>query len=122
MLALVRWTARNAALFEVLADRRGLDLDAAPGLKRDLARLQAQAIDLLSQAGAAGLLRSSDMFDQVLSARAMALGLGRLRLDRGLAEWGVQDAAAEAVMVGAMRHFLRSLAVDPDRHAFDAEA
>ena len=31
MLALVRWTACNAALFEVLADRRGLDLEGAPG-------------------------------------------------------------------------------------------
>ena len=47
------------------------------------------------------------MFDQVLCARALALGLGRLRLDGGLAEWGVQDAAAEAVMAGAMMHFLR---------------
>jgi len=118
MVAVVRWSARNPALFEALTDRRGLDLRTAPGLKRDLARAQALAIDLLTRAGARGLLRSGDLFEQVLAARALALGLARLHIDRGLAEWGVDDKAAEQVMVRTMTHFLRGLAAAPDRHGF----
>ena len=33
-------------------------------------------------------------------------------------KWGVDDGAAAEVMASAMRHYLRGIAADPDRHAF----
>jgi hypothetical protein len=117
-LAYLRWALRNPQFFAILGDRGGLDLDRSPGLREGLAQVYAIVPRLLEEAGAQGLLRSDDLFNLALNARTMAYGLARMYVDRQLPEWGVEDAQAEAVMAGAMRHFLRSIARDPERHAF----
>jgi len=117
-LAYLRWAVRNPTLFEILGDRRMLDLDASETLRDDIAATQALVIELLTEAAAKGLLRSNDVFNQALNARSMAYGLARFHIDRQLVEWDVEDADAERVMAEALRHYLRGIAADPDRHAF----
>ena len=117
-LAYLRWAVRNPTLFEILGDRRMLDLKASASLRGDIAATQALVVALITEASAQGLLRSTDVFNQALNARAMAYGLARFHIDRQLIEWGVAEAAAEQTMAAAMRHYLRGIAVDPDRHAF----
>jgi hypothetical protein len=116
--AYLRWAVANPTLFTILGDRRPLDLEGSPGLRRDMADIQALVIDLLTQASDKGLLRSNDVFNLALNARTMAYGLCRMYADRQLLEWGIADADAEQVMAKAMRHYLRGIAFDPDRHAF----
>ncbi|HEY2659569.1 MAG TPA: TetR/AcrR family transcriptional regulator [Caulobacteraceae bacterium] len=117
-LAYLRWVVRNPTLFGILGDRRQLELDSAPGLRRDLADAHALTVDLLTQAADQGLLRSNDVFNTALTARTMAYGLGRMFVDRQLSEWGVEDSEAERTMAAAMHHYLLAIAADPDRHAF----
>ncbi len=116
--AYLRWSVRNPTLFDILGDRRTLDLESSQTLRRDLAEIQALVMELLSEASAQGLLRSDDLFDLALNARTLAYGMAHMFVDRQLVEWGVEDSAAERVMAKAMRHYLRGIAVDPDRHAF----
>jgi AcrR family transcriptional regulator len=114
--AYVRWSVRNPTLFEILGDRRPLDLTTSEALRRDIAETQALVISLLTEASAQGLLRSDDVLNMALNARTMAYGMAHMFVDRQLVEWGVDDGAAERMMAAAMRHYLRGLAVDPDRH------
>ncbi|HEY3948158.1 TetR/AcrR family transcriptional regulator [Phenylobacterium sp.] len=118
--AYLRWAVRHPTFFEILGDRRLLDLSASKTLERDLAEAQALVVDLLAAASAQGLLRSDDLFNTTLNARTMIYGLARMYVDRQLGDFGIEDAAAEAAMAAAVRHFLRTLAVEPDRHAFEA--
>jgi|HubBroStandDraft_1064217.scaffolds.fasta_scaffold47654_3 AcrR family transcriptional regulator len=117
-LAYLRWSVRNPALFEILGNRRSLDLARAPQLQADLATLSDLVIKLLTEARDAGLLRSDDVFYLALNARTMAYGMSHMLIDQQLEEWGIDDALAEAAMAAAMRHYLRGIAADPDRHAF----
>lgn len=80
----------------------------------------ALVVDLITAANAQGLLRSSDVFNTNVNARTMVHGLARMYVDRQLAEWGIEDSAAEMAMAAAVRHFVRTLAVDADRHGFEA--
>lgn len=116
--AYLTWATRNPTLFEILGDRRGLDLAGAEGLRRDLAEVQALVVALLTEARDAGQLRSDDVFNLMLNARTLVYGLARMRIERQLVEMGVDDADAESAMLGALRHFLRLIAADPDRHAW----
>jgi AcrR family transcriptional regulator len=118
--AYLRWVVRNPTFFEVLGDRRPLDLAASETLAQDLAEVAAMAMDLVAAANAQGLLRSSDVFNTTLNARTMIYGLARMYVDHQLAEWGIEDPAAEVAMAAAVRHFVRTLAADPDRHDFEA--
>jgi AcrR family transcriptional regulator len=116
--AYLTWAMRNPTLFEILGDRRALDLDHAEQLRRDLAEVQAMVMDLLTEAQGAGLLRSDDVFNLMLNARTMAYGMARMFIERQLTEMGVDDAHAETTMLTALRHYLRTIAADPDRHAW----
>ena len=115
-LAYVRWSVGNPTLFEILGNRRTLDLSAAPTLRADIAELHVLVIDLLTEAGVQGLLRSDDIFNLTLNVRTLAYGMAHMYVDRQLREWGIEDTHAEAVMAGALRHYLRGIASDPDRH------
>jgi len=115
-LAYVRWAVANPTLFEILGNRRTLDLGAAAGLRADIAELHALVVDLLTEAGGKGLLRSDDIFNLTLNVRTLAYGMAHMYVDRQLREWGIEDADAEGAMAGALRHYLRGIASDPDRH------
>lgn len=117
--AYLRWVVRHPTFFEILGDRRPLDLTASETLGRDLVEVGALVVDLLAAAAAQGLLRSKDVFNTTLNARTMIYGLARMYVDRQLLEWGIEDPGAEAAMAEAVRHFLRTLAINPDRHAFE---
>ena len=114
--AYVRWAVGNPTLYEILGNRRTLDLAASEGLRADIAELHALVVDLLTQASAQGLLRSDDVFNLTLNVRTLAYGMANMYVNRQLTEWGIDDANAETVMAGALRHYLRGLATDPDRH------
>jgi len=116
--AYLTWAIRNPTLFEILGDRRALDLTHAEQLRRDIAEVQAMVVQLLTEARDAGLLRSGDVFNLMLNARTLAYGMARMHIERQLAEMGVGEANAEAAMLGALRHYLRMIAADPDRHAW----
>jgi len=116
--AYIRWAVRDPTLFEILGDRRPLDLSTSDTLRRDIDETQALVMALLSEACAQGLLRSNDVFNLALNARTLVYGMAHMFVDRQLSEWGVEDAAAEQVMAGAMRHYLQGIAVNPERHDF----
>jgi AcrR family transcriptional regulator len=116
--AYLRWGVRNSSLFEILGDRRGLDFSSAEPLRRDIAELHVLTGALLAEAAEAGLLRTDDIANLTINARTLAYGTVRMFVDRQLAEWGVADADAEAVMAGALRHFLAAVARDPGRHCW----
>jgi AcrR family transcriptional regulator len=116
--AYLRWAVRNPTLFEILGDRRPLDLENHDKLRRDLTDTQALVMTLLLEASALGLLRSDDVFNLALNARTMIYGLAHMYVDRQLLEWGIDDAGAEHAMAGAVNHYLRGIAADPDRHEF----
>lgn len=115
-LAYVRWALGNPTLYEILGNRRTLDLAGSQGLSADIGELHALVVDLLTKASAQGLLRSDDIFNLTLNVRTLAYGMARMYVDRQLTEWGIEDMNAEAVMAGALRHYLRGLAAEPDRH------
>ena len=117
-LAYLRWSLRNPSLFEILGDRRALDMTTAEGLRRDIGEIHAAAPALLAEALAQGLLRSDDVFLTALNARTMIYGMVRMFVDRQLPEWGIGDDQVEDVMAAAVRHYLSSLAVNPSRHAW----
>jgi AcrR family transcriptional regulator len=114
--AYLRWGVRNPSLFEILGDRRGIDLAAGGSLSGDIAELQAVTGALLAEAAQAGLLRTDDIFNLTINARTLAYGTVRMFVDRQLAEWGVADSEAEAVMARAFRTWLETIARDPGRH------
>jgi AcrR family transcriptional regulator len=116
--AYLRWAVSNPTFFEILGDRRPLDVAGSPTLTKDLAEVAGLVTELLAEAAAQGLLRSADVFNTTLNARTLIYGLARMYVDRQLLEFGIADPGAEAAMTAAVRHFLRLIASDPERHAF----
>ena len=118
--AYLRWVVRHPTFFEILGDRRLLDLTTSQTLEQDLLEMAGLVMGLVEAASAQGLLRSNDVFNTTLNARTLIYGLARMYVDHQLSEWGIADAASETAMAVAVRHYLRSIAVDPDRHAFES--
>jgi AcrR family transcriptional regulator len=119
--AYLRWVVTNPTFFEILGDRRPLDLPGSPTLSRDLAQVAGLVTDLVATASTQGLLRSADVFNTTLNARTLIYGLARMYVDRQLIEFGIADPGAEAAMAVAVRHFLRMIAADPERHDFGVD-
>jgi AcrR family transcriptional regulator len=116
--AYIRWSVGYPTLFEIVGNRRTLDLERSTQLRADIADLGQLVVDLLAEAKGAGLLRSDDVFNLALNVRTLAYGMAHMFVDRQLAEWGIDDGAAPAVMAAAMRHFLAGIAKHPERHDF----
>ena len=114
-LAYIRWAIANPTLFEILGNRRTLDLTGSRALRADIAELSSLVVNLLTEAGAAGLLRSSDTFNAALNARTLAYGMAHMYVDGQLAEWGIDATSAETAMTAALDHYLAGVVADPAR-------
>jgi AcrR family transcriptional regulator len=98
--AYLRWVFGNPTHFEVISARKLIDFDGSEALRRDNAEIQELMEGLLREAQRRGQIRSGDLKNIQLAARALAYGLARMHIDGHLPQWSVaSDEAAEKMQV-----------------------
>jgi AcrR family transcriptional regulator len=100
-LAYLRWAMRNPAHFEITSTGRYFAHGSSAELTRDNAELIALAEQMIKEADAQGLLRSSDLKRTQIAARALVYGFARMNLDGHFPRWGVAEDEIEQ-MAGAV--------------------
>src|SRR3984957_2837038 len=109
-LAYLRWAMRNPAHFEIISSGRLFDHDSAAGLSRDNAELIDMTGRMLADALAQGQLRSLDLKQVRLAARALVYGFARMNIDGHFPRWGVADAEAEHAAEAIIDLFIEGIA------------
>jgi AcrR family transcriptional regulator len=101
-LAYLRWAMKNPAHFEIISSGRHFDHGAATALSQDNAELIALTERMLTDASAAGALRTADLKAVLIAGRALVYGFARMKIDGHFPRWGVADGKvdrmAEAVI------------------------
>lgn len=112
-LAYLRWAMRNPAHFEIISSGRYFDHDRAAELSRDNAELIGLTGRLLTEAFAAGQLRSVDLKQVQLAGRALVYGFARMNIDGHLPRWGVAAADVERSAEAILDLFIEGIARHP---------
>ncbi|WP_100958999.1 TetR/AcrR family transcriptional regulator [Bosea sp. FBZP-16] len=111
--AFLDWARRNPTHFEIISSRRAIDFAGSASLGADNARIQAQMVSLLEEAGRRGLLRVDDPQLIQTTGRALVYGLARMLIDGQFPSWGVAEDEAEDVMERSLDLFLAGLLKHP---------
>jgi hypothetical protein len=61
------------------------------------------------------MLRSNDVADTQIAARALVYGLARMVIDGHFAQWGMSGQTAEQTMQNVLRHFVSLIGNDERR-------
>jgi AcrR family transcriptional regulator len=109
-LAYLRWAMRNPTHFEIISSRRSFDHDKSAGISRDNMELIALTERTLSDAFAAGQLRSTDLKRVQIAGRALVYGFARMNIDGHFPRWGVASAEAGKTAEAILDLFIEGIA------------
>jgi AcrR family transcriptional regulator len=109
--AYLRWATQNPAHFLVISNRRLIHFDSSEVMRGNNEAIQETMVALLEEARRDGLLRTDDITELPLVARALAYGLARMYVDGHLPQWGVAPASAMAMMEAAIDRFIEGIAM-----------
>jgi AcrR family transcriptional regulator len=108
--AYLRWAAENPTHFQIVSSRTLVDVANMPSAAADNAYIRARMEQLIRDAQNAGdIAKDLDVSQLLLSIRAFAYGLARMRVDGHLPEWYSGTEANDAT-AAALRLFLGLLA------------
>lgn len=109
-LAYLRWAMRNPAHFEIISTGRYFAHASSPELLRDNTELITLTEQMLADAAAQGLLRSTDLKRIQIAGRALVYGFARMNLDGHFPRWGVGEDEIERMAEGVIDLFIAGIA------------
>jgi AcrR family transcriptional regulator len=105
-LAYLRWASENPTHFQVISSRALVDFANVPGLTAGNAQIRSLMEKTITQAQDEGHIpRDINLGHLVLSLRAFAYGLARMRVDGHLPEWHPGESP-DAATAAALRQYL----------------
>jgi AcrR family transcriptional regulator len=112
-LAYLRWAMRNPAHFEIISSGRFFDYDKATDLVRDNAAVIGTVERTLAEAFAQDQLRTVDLRQLQIAARALVYGFARMKIDGHFPRWGIAAADAERTAEAVVDLFIDGIAKRP---------
>jgi len=104
---------RNPTHFEVISSRRLFDHDKSASVSRTNAELIELTERTLSEAFAAGQLRSGDLKAVQIAGRALVYGFARMNIDGHFPRWGVDSADIERTAGAVLDLLIAGIASRP---------
>lgn len=110
--AYLHWAIKNPSHFLVISNRRLIHFEASKILRDINAEIQQTMMECLNEAREKGLLRTNDISQLPLIARAVSYGLARMYVDGHLLQWGVGKQHWGKAIEKALNQFIEGIASD----------
>jgi AcrR family transcriptional regulator len=108
-VAYLRWAIRNPTHFQIISTRSLIDWDSSEALRQDNEAVRSLVDGALLEAQRRNLLRSNDIGDTQIAARALVYGLARMCIDGHFAQWAPPGQTPEDTAQNVLRHYIQSV-------------
>ncbi|WP_404925765.1 TetR/AcrR family transcriptional regulator [Mesorhizobium sp. ORM16] len=105
-IAYLRWAIRNPTHFQIISTRNLIDWDASESLRHDNEAVRSLMEASMAEAQRRNMLRSDDMAETQIAARALVYGLARMYIDGHFAQWAVAGHTGEQTVQNVLKHFV----------------
>ena len=111
-VAYLRWATRNPTHFQIISTRSLIDWDSSESLRHDNEAVRSLLEGSMVEAQRRSMLRSNDIADTQIAARALVYGLARMFIDGHFAQWAMSGQTAEQTMQNVLKHFVSLIGND----------
>lgn len=105
-IAYLRWAIRNPTHFQIISTRSLIDWDSSESLRRDNEAVRSLMEGSMAEAQRRNMLRSDDITETQIAARALVYGLARMYIDGHFAQWAVAGHTEEQTAQNVLKHFV----------------
>jgi len=120
-VAYLRWAFQNPTQFQIISTRSLLDWDGSEPLRRDNDAVRSLLEESMVEAQRRGMLRSDNIADTQIAARALVYGLARMHIDGHFAQWATTGQTGEQTAQNALKLFVALVGNDGAKTAGEAE-
>jgi AcrR family transcriptional regulator len=107
--AYLRWAIHNPTHFQIISTRSLIDWGNSESLREDNKLVRSLMEQAIADAQEQGMLRSANIAETHIAARALVYGLGRMHIDGHFAQWAVDGEATENTAQNVLREFVSLL-------------
>ena len=111
-VAYLSWAFRYPTHFQIISTRSLIDWDSSEALRHDNEAVRSMLEDAMLEAQRKGLLRSNDVVETQIAARALVYGLARMYIDGHFAQWAVAGKTAEQTALSVLDNFISLIGSD----------
>lgn len=104
--AYLRWAFQNPTQFQIISTRSVLDWDGSESLRRDNDAVRSLLEESMVEAQRRSLLRSANIIDTQIAARALVYGLARMHIDGHFAQWASAGQTGEQTAQNVLKLFV----------------
>jgi AcrR family transcriptional regulator len=105
-VAYLRWAFQNPTHFQIVSTRSLIDWDGSESLRRDNEAVRSLLEGAMLEAQRQGKLRSDNITETQIAARALVYGLARMHIDGHFAQWGLAGQTSEQTAKNVLKHFI----------------
>ena len=116
-VAYLRWAIRNPTHFQIISTRSLIDWDSSESLRHDNEAVRSLMEGSMVEAQRRSMLRSNDIADTQIAARALVYGLARMAIDGHFAQWAMSGQTAEQTTQNVLKHFVSLIGNDEPKAA-----
>ena len=120
-VAYLRWAFQNPTQFQIISTRSLLDWDGSESLRRDNDAVRSLLEESMVEAQRRSMLRSDNIADTQIAARALVYGLARMHIDGHFAQWAAPGATGEQTAQNVLKHFVSLVGSDGPKTARKAD-
>lgn len=121
-VAYLRWAFQNPTQFQIISTRSLLDWDGSESLRRDNDAVRSLLEESMVEAQRRSMLRSDNIADTQIAARALVYGLARMHIDGHFAQWAAAGQTGEQTAQSVLKHFVTLVGNDGSKTARKADA
>ena len=101
---ILRWAFKTHSVQHL--DRILLDWDGSEALRRDNNAVRSLLEESMVEAQRRSMLRSDNIADTQIAARALVYGLARMNIDGHFAQWSTTGQTGEQTAQNVLKHFV----------------
>lgn len=105
--AYLRWAIRNPTHFQIISTRTLIDWESSESLRHDNQVVRSLMEESMKEAQLRNMLRSDDIGETQIAARALVYGLARMCIDGHFAQWAEAGHTAERTTQTTLEHFVK---------------
>ncbi len=107
--AYLHWAIHNPTHFQIISTRSLIDWGSSESLREDNRLVRSLMEQAIADAQERGQLRSANIAETHVAARALVYGLGRMYIDGHFAQWAVDGETAENTAQNVLKEFVSLL-------------
>lgn len=116
-VAYLRWAFQNPTHFQIISTRSLIDWDSSESLRRDNEAVRSLLEGSMLEAQGRGMLRSNNITETQIAARALVYGLARMYIDGHFAQWAMSGQTGEQTAQNVLKHFVTLVGNDGPKTA-----